>query len=255
MSPSRSVGQYALFAFYSYLHLIEVALCGERVLSHLSNHYEALDGADDGDGVASPGGAADSPRGGDGGGLVVPERNAAELFDSLLEDVAAECKIAQKKLTTSCDLWSNIKMHYFVFALAQLLVVLNHAKLHTTGALRGVGYPYHWYLQDAVFLVSGTAIVVVTIFASSKVTSKCAEIKAAARGVADARDTKTNAAAVSAVVDHHLHGATVWGETINQQKIIMIMWGFLVVALNAIIELLGANYNVRSDDRAVSFDA
>ena len=35
----------------------------------------------------------------------------------------------------------------------------------------------------------------------------------------------------------------------------MIMWGFLVVALNAIIELLGANYNVRSDDRAVSFDA
>ena len=73
--------------------------------------------------------------------------------------------------------------------------------------------------------------------------------------VADARDTKTNAAAVSAVVDHHLHGATVWGETINQQKIIMIMWGFLVVALNAIIELLGANYNVRSDDRAVSFDA
>ncbi|KAH8079607.1 hypothetical protein JL720_9355 [Aureococcus anophagefferens] len=47
-----------------------------------------------------------------GGGLVVPERNAAELFDSLLEDVAAECKIAQKKLKTSCDLWSNIKMHY-----------------------------------------------------------------------------------------------------------------------------------------------
>ncbi|KAH8074986.1 hypothetical protein JL721_967 [Aureococcus anophagefferens] len=142
-----------------------------------------------------------------------------------------------------------------MFERCRLLVVLNHAKLHTTGALRGVGYPYHWYLQDAVFLASGTAIVVVTVFASSKVTSKCAEIKAAARGVADARDTKTNAAAVSAVIDHHLHGATVWGETINQQKIIMIMWGFLMVALNAIIELLGANYNVRSDDRAVSFDA
>ena len=37
--------------------------------------------------------------------------------------------------------------------------------------------------------------------------------------------------------------------------IIDVKRGCPMVALNAIIELLGANYNVRSDDRAVSFDA
>ena len=144
-------------------------------------------------------------------------------------------------------------MHYFVFALAQILVVINHVKLHTKGELSDVGYTYAWFLQDAFFLLSGISVVIVTIFVSATVTSKCTEIKTAVTVLADKRDTKINAASVTSVVDHHLHGCTVWGEVINQQKIIMIMWGFLVVTLNAIIELLGSNFNIRSKDRVVRF--
>ena len=268
---TSTIGQYALFAFYSYLHLIEVALCGERILTHLENYYAALDGDDDdhgdGDGVSSPGGAGDgvSSPGGDAsaddahhsdhGALLLggPERGALDLFDGLLEDMATVCKTAQRKLTRSCDQWSNIKMHYFVFALAQILVVINHVKLHTKGELSDVGYTYAWFLQDAFFLLSGISVVIVTIFVSATVTSKCTEIKTAVTVLADKRDTKINAASVTSVVDHHLHGCTVWGEVINQQKIIMIMWGFLVVTLNAIIELLGFNFNIRSKDRVVRF--
>ena len=231
------LGQFAFFALYSYFHLIEVALTGERIVAHLESHYDHLEGdVEDGDGAESPVGGVNAQRPG-----------ADDAFSNLLEDVANDCKATQATLNSSCDAWSSIKMHYFFVCLAQILVVVQHIRLHTIGELKDLSYPYHYYAQDAVFLGVGVAAVGVIIVAAASVTNKCNEIKAKVKAVAYDHDTKFRASILSNVVNDHLSGVTCWGEPVNQQKIVMIMWGFTVVIFTIIVEILGAKFNIHKN--------
>ena len=177
---------------------------------------------------------------------------ADDAFSNLLEDVANDCKATQATLNSSCDAWSSIKMHFFFVCLAQILVVVQHIRLHTIGELKDLSYPYHYYAQDALFLGVGVAAVGVIIVAAASVTDKCNEIKAKVKAVAYDHDTKFRASILSNVVNDHLSGVTCWGEPVNQQKIVMIMWGFTVVIFTIIVELLGAKFNIHKNTPAIA---
>ena len=263
------VGQYALFALYSYLHWIEVALCGERMVSLLARHYddiatgslkaEACDDDDDDD-------DDDRDSGGDGVRLgetpgatalrrlrpvAEAEAGRPQDFDALLEAVARECRGTQQSLDRSCEAWDSVLLHYFALALAQILVVLNHVKLHTVGASKDRSYAYCFFFQDAFFVASGSFIIAATIVCAASVTSKCNEIHSVVRKLAYKRDTTFRAATLSNVISDHLTGMSCFGHPVDKQKCVMIMFAFFMLLLNIVIEVLAGRYNADSKARAI----
>ena len=259
------VGQYALFILFSYLHLIEVALAGEHMIELMVDHFDAgadpigADGDGDGDGLVRDSEATPKPRpvrdsddsddsrrllrDSDAGRPKLPGYACDERFEGLLGAVAFACRDTQKNLTKSCEAWDKVHIHYFLFALAQILVVVHHVKLHTVGTLKDRPYAYYFFFQDAFFVGSATFIITATVICSASVTSKVHEIRHAVRTLAYARETTFRAAALSNVVNDHLLGMSCFGHPVDKQKVAMVMFAFIMLVLSNVIEILAARFN------------
>ena len=232
-------GQYALFALYSYLHTIDVALAGERVIEKMHRHYDTRDRRTFGSSELS----AEVSRGGD---------YARYDLDELLEDVAATCDATQASLTRSSDAWSSILIHFLLVAFAQTFVVLNHVTLHTVGELKHTPYGYCYYFQDAFFVGSAGLVIFSTVVFAASVTSKCREVRGEAKRIAYANDAHVHAAALSQVLEDHLVGMSCFGHPVDQQKVAMILFAYTMLVLNSVIAILARRYNVGSPRRALA---
>ena len=232
-------GQYALFALYSYLHTIDVALAGERVIAKMHRHYDTRDRRTFGSSELS----AEVSRGGD---------YARYDLDELLEDVAATCAATQASLARSSDAWSSILIHFLLVAFAQTFVVLNHVTLHTVGELKHTPYGYCYYFQDAFFVGSAGLVIFSTVVFAASVTSKCREVRGEAKRIAYANDAHVHAAALSQVLEDHLVGMSCFGHPVDQQKVAMILFAYTMLVLNSVIAILARRYNVGSPRRALA---
>lgn len=220
-------GQYALFALFSYLHTIDVALAGERVIEKMHRHYDTRDRRTFGD-------------------------DARYDLDELLEDVAATCAATQASLTRSSDAWSSILIHFLLVAFAQTFVVLNHVTLHTVGELKHTPYGYCYYFQDAFFVGSAGLVIFSTVVFAASVTSKCREVRGEAKRIAYANDAHVHAAALSQVLEDHLVGMSCFGHPVDQRKVAMILFAYTMLVLNSVIAILARRYNVGSPRRALA---
>ena len=51
-------------------------------------------------------------------------------FDELLEDIAERAEEVQERLDHTCTAWSNVNMHFLVFATCQIVVVTTNVVEH-----------------------------------------------------------------------------------------------------------------------------
>ena len=240
------MGQYALFALYSYLHTIDVALAGERVIAKMHRHYDTRDRRTFGSSeLSAEGSCSRSSR-------MLPVDYARYDLDELLEDVAATCGATQASLTRSSDAWSSILIHFLLVAFAQTFVVLNHVTLHTVGELKHTPYGYCYYFQDAFFVGSAGLVIFSTVVFAASVTSKCREVRNEAKRIAYANDAHVHAAALSQVLEDHLVGMSCFGHPVDQQKVAMILFAYTMLVLNSVIAILARRYNVGSPRRALA---